>query len=89
MINRVARAAGVPFPISLHSIRHSVITDLLSDGTPLHIVQDLAGHADPRTTRRYDRAAGALDRSPAYHLGSRFESALARLDRDRADRAEP
>lgn len=89
MINRVARAAGVRFPISLHSIRHSVITDLLSDGTPLHIVQDLAGHADPRTTRRYDRAAGSLDRSPAYELGRRFATALARLDHDRADRAEP
>jgi len=86
MVNRVARAAGVPFPVSLHVIRHSVITALLSQGTPLHIVQDLAGHADPRTTRRYDRAAGALDRSPAYELGQDIESALAEMDRERTDR---
>lgn len=87
MVNRVARAAGVPFPISLHGIRHSVITALLSQGTPLHIVQDLAGHADPRTTRRYDRAAGELDRSPAYDIGRQFATALAEMDRDRADHA--
>lgn len=86
MINRVARSAGVPFSISLHSIRHSVLTDLLSQGVPLHIVQDLAGHADPRTTRRYDRAAGALDRSPAYQIGQLLESALAQIDRERAER---
>jgi hypothetical protein len=27
-------------------------------------VQDFLGHADPRTTRRYDRSRGSLDRSP-------------------------
>jgi integrase/recombinase XerD len=26
------------------------------------------GHADPRTTRRYDRGRHNLDRSPAYKL---------------------
>ena len=31
-------------------------------------VQDAAGHADPRTTRRYDRARGNLDRSPSYDV---------------------
>ena len=28
------------------------------------------GHADPRTTRRYDRARYTLDRSPGYLLAS-------------------
>ena len=31
-------------------------------------VQDAAGHADPRTTRRYDRARHLLDRHPTYML---------------------
>jgi hypothetical protein len=31
-------------------------------------VQDAAGHADPRTTRRYDRARHNLDRHPTYAL---------------------
>jgi integrase/recombinase XerD len=70
LVNRVARAAGVPHAISPHSFRHSAITIALSDGRPLHVVQDFAGHADPRTTRRYDRARDSLDRSPAYALAA-------------------
>ena len=70
LVNRVARAAGVSHPISPHSFRHSAITIALGDGRPLHVVQDFAGHADPRTTRRYDRARDSLDRSPAYELAA-------------------
>jgi integrase/recombinase XerD len=32
------------------------------------------GHADPRTTRRYDRARFTLDRSPGYALASYLAS---------------
>jgi hypothetical protein len=36
-------------------------------------LQDAMGRASPRTTRRYDRSRGNLDRSPGYllagHLG--------------------
>ncbi len=39
-------------------------------GIPLEDVQDAAGHADPRTTRRYDRARRNLDRSLAYTLAA-------------------
>jgi integrase len=70
LVNRVARAAGVPYGISPHSFRHSAITIALSEGQPLHAVQDFAGHADPRTTRRYDRARESLDRSPAYGIAA-------------------
>jgi integrase/recombinase XerD len=70
LVNRVARAAGVTHTISPHSFRHSAITIALGDGRPLHVVQDFAGHADPRTTRRYDRARDSLDRSPAYQLAA-------------------
>jgi integrase/recombinase XerD len=70
LVNRVAHAAGISHPISPHSFRHSAITIALSDGRPLHVVQDFAGHADPRTTRRYDRARDSLDRSPAYALAA-------------------
>jgi integrase/recombinase XerD len=70
LVNRVARAAGVTHTISPHSFRHSAITIALSDGKPLHVVQDFAGHADPRTTRRYDQARDSLDRSPAYELAA-------------------
>jgi len=32
----------------------------------------LAGHADPRTTRRYDRSRHNLDRHATYALASRL-----------------
>jgi hypothetical protein len=40
----------------------------LDAGVSLRDVQDAAGHADPRTTRRYDRARYNLDRHPTYAL---------------------
>lgn len=80
LLRRLAAAAGIPCAdqISPHSLRHSVATMLLDRGCPLHVVQDLLGHADPRTTRRYDRARESLDRSPAYELGAALAAGVAR-----------
>ncbi|TWU58971.1 Tyrosine recombinase XerC [Rubripirellula tenax] len=55
MVKRRMRNAGLPKRLSPHSFRVTTITDLLSQGVPLEDVQQLAGHADPRTTRLYDR----------------------------------
>jgi integrase/recombinase XerD len=48
--------------VTPHALRHAAITLALDAGVPLHEVQDFAGHRDPRSTRRYDRARGRLDR---------------------------
>ncbi|WP_217913834.1 tyrosine-type recombinase/integrase [Miltoncostaea marina] len=50
-------------PLSPHSMRHTFVTQALAAGIPLHIVQDDAGHADPRTTMRYNRARRSLDKA--------------------------
>lgn len=55
MVKRAMRQARLPAHLSPHSFRVTTITDLLSQGVPLEDVQNLAGHADPRTTRLYDR----------------------------------
>ena len=55
MIKRRMSDVGLPPELSSHSLRVAVITDLLSQGVPMEDVQYLAGHADPRTTRLYDR----------------------------------
>ena len=36
--------------IKLHGTRHSAISLLLSEGVPVHIVQQRAGHKDPKIT---------------------------------------
>ena len=55
MMKRRLKDAGLPGHLSPHSFRVATITDLLEQGVPLEDVQRLAGHADPRTTRLYDR----------------------------------
>lgn len=80
LIRRIAAAAGIAHAdrLSPHSLRHSVATLLLDRGHPLHVVQDFLGHADPRTTRRYDQARESLDRSPAYDLGQALAAGVTR-----------
>jgi integrase len=70
LVRRLARAAGIPSweRLSPHSLRHTAITLALDAGAHLRDVQDFAGHRDPRTTRRYDRARDTLDRNAAYTL---------------------
>lgn len=78
LVRRVAKAAGIPHhdALSPHSLRHSYATTLLDKDVPLHRVQDAMGHADPRTTRRYDRNAGKLNRSPSYRMQEELAKAM-------------
>ena len=55
MMKRRCRQIQLSPHFSPHSFRVTTITDLLEQGVPLEDVQQLAGHADPRTTRLYDR----------------------------------
>ncbi|MDG4787083.1 tyrosine-type recombinase/integrase [Micromonospora sp. WMMD1102] len=68
LVRRLARVAGIPAwaRLSPHSLRHAFATTARSEGVSLEDVQDAMGHADPRTTRRYDRDRHNLDRDPAY-----------------------
>jgi integrase len=76
LLRRLARGAGIPAAdrLSPHSLRHTAITELL-DATngDLRRAQDFAGHADPRTTRRYDRNRHQLDGHGAYLLAGRYD----------------
>ena len=77
LVARVAKRAGVEKRLSPHSMRHGFVTLSLEAGQPLHAVADAAGHSDPRTTRRYDRARQNLDRSPTYALAAYLEESLS------------
>ena len=63
MVKRRLKHADLPVRLSPHSFRVTTITDLLEQGVPLEDVQRLAGHADPRTTRLYDRRDKKITRN--------------------------
>jgi integrase/recombinase XerD len=67
-VQRLAKAAGIEGRISPHSLRHTFATIALDAGTTLHDLQDSMGHADPRTTRRYDRARNTLAKAAGYNV---------------------
>ena len=62
-VKRRLRDAGLPRVFSRRSFRVTTIPDLLEQGVPLEDVQRLAGHADPRTTRLYDRRQKKITRN--------------------------
>jgi integrase/recombinase XerD len=68
IVRRTARRAGINKIVTPHTLRHAFITAAtsLDAGVPLRDVQEAASHADPRTTMRYDRARGSLDRHATY-----------------------
>lgn len=63
MVKRRFRDAGLPANLTCHTFRATTITDLLNSGVILDDVQNLAGHADPRTTRLYDRRKREVPRN--------------------------
>lgn len=63
MVKRRLADASLPSHLSPHSFRVATITDLLTHGASLADVQYLAGHADPRTTRLYDRRQQQVTRN--------------------------
>jgi len=70
IVRRVAGRAGISKPVGPHTLRHAFITAALDAGVPLRDVQEAASHADPRTTIRYDRARGSLDRHATYMVAA-------------------
>ncbi len=73
MMKRRLKDAGLPTHYSPHSFRVTTITDLLEQEVPLDDVQYLAGHADPRTTRLYDRSHRKVTRNLVERISITLE----------------
>ena len=63
MLKARAQAAGIRTDISAHTARATGITSYLENRGKLEQAQDIAAHADPRTTRLYDRRNVKVERS--------------------------
>jgi integrase/recombinase XerD len=60
MIQRRAKAAGLPERICCHTFRATGITAYLENGGTIENAQAIAGHESPRTTKLYDRTSDEL-----------------------------
>ena len=63
LLKRRAKEAGIRTDINAHTARATGITSYLEGKGKLENAQDIAGHADPRTTRLYDRRNVRVERS--------------------------
>ncbi|WP_207084738.1 tyrosine-type recombinase/integrase [Nocardioides sp. S5] len=65
---RIAVQAGIRDRLSPHVLRHTFVTLARATGCPLEDVQQAAGHADPATTRSYDRTLLTHAAHPAHRI---------------------
>ena len=74
IVKRHARAAGIDVDridsrgVGVHSLRKTTITNALNNGAPMHQVQELAGHADIRTTQGYYMRKDSDAEAAARHI---------------------
>ena len=73
-LHRLAARAGLPADLARRlgpeAMRHSFATLYLDAGGSLSELQEVMGHADPRTTRRYDRERQPPSRPPGDLLAA-------------------
>jgi integrase/recombinase XerD len=81
IVRKTARRAGIGKAVTPYTLGHAFITAALDAGVPLRDVQEAASHADPRTTMRYDRARGSLDRHATYIVAAFVAGAAGKLAR--------
>jgi site-specific recombinase XerD len=82
LVRRLAAQAGLPGDLADHlgpeAMRHSFAALYLDAGGSLSDLQHVMGHADPRTTRRYDRSRQVTDCSPGDVVAAYLAARAAR-----------
>lgn len=80
IVIRLAGAAGLPRGVTAHTLRHAYVTRGGDLGVPLEAIQDGAGHADPRTTRHYDRGRRRRAQQGTAAISAWLDDALGPLE---------
>jgi site-specific recombinase XerD len=68
MLQRRAKKAGVTTAICNHSWRATGITTFLENGGAIEMAQYMAGHAEPRTIKLYDRRRQQVTRGEVERI---------------------
>jgi integrase len=77
-VSRLCRRLGLPKGASLHTVRHSHASLLLSDGVDIATVSERLGHSSVRTTAEiYSHALRGKDRAAAQSWDGIMQRARA------------
>ncbi len=73
LVKKYVKAARLPVDASVHTLRHSFATDLLTNGADIRSVQEMLGHKNIATTQIYTHITNKQLREvhKAFHSGNK------------------
>jgi len=76
IVKQYAILAGVPIFTTPHTLRHSMATDLLTQGVDLRTIQEFLGHKSILTTQIYTHITSKRlrDIHRKYHSGKKLKT---------------